>query len=138
MFRFHKTLDVITLFHKSSSPASQRVHELLRQASVNASKKACQTSSGPDASPSRDPFELEVNEEPPTQDQLRSIFEYTGIGNIETVVKGATDSVDAWKKLKANNDSFQRPLTVDWARGRVVAGENESEILKLINAASPN
>ncbi|CAD6506454.1 BgTH12-07380, partial [Blumeria graminis f. sp. triticale] len=134
----HKTLDVITLFHKPGSPASLRVQELLRRASINASQKACQTSSGPDAIPIRDPFELEVNEEPPTQDQLRSIFEYTGIANIGNVVKGATDTVDAWKKLKANNDSFQRPLTVDWARGRVVAGDNESEILKLIKAASSN
>ncbi|PSS21926.1 hypothetical protein M430DRAFT_136655 [Amorphotheca resinae ATCC 22711] len=137
MFRFHKTLDVITLFHKASSPASLRVHALLKQASANATEYATQDQASDHSaqtSPKRQEFELDVTEELPTPDQLNSILDYVGAQKAGTVVAGAKDKEDAIKKMRINKDSFQRPLTVDWNNGRAVAGDNESEILKMINS----
>ncbi|KAK0110676.1 hypothetical protein ONS96_002278 [Cadophora gregata f. sp. sojae] len=137
MFRFHKTKDVITLFHKASSPASMRVNALLKQASANASEHATEDQASDHSAqlkPSRAEFELEVTEEPPTQDQLKSILEYVGAQKTSTIIKGARDEADAMRKLKENSESFQTPVTVDWANGRAVAGDNESEILKMIES----
>ena len=64
----------------------------------------------------------EVQEEPPTSDQLNSILEYLGSDKAGSVVKGATSTSDALRKLKQSGDSFQRPLVVDWNHGR--AGED--------------
>jgi len=148
----HKTLDVITLFHKASSPASLRVHTLLKQISANASEYATEDQASDHShqtSPKRPEFELEVTEEPPTQDQLKSILEYVGAQKAGTIIKGAKDEADAMKKLKENTENFQRPVvrslqlnpratpantlqTVDWSNGRAIAGANESEILKMI------
>ena len=58
----------------------------------------------------RSDFELEVTEEPPTEDQLRSILEYLGPNSAGTAIKGATDEADALRKLKANGNSFERPF----------------------------
>ncbi|KIN04409.1 hypothetical protein OIDMADRAFT_156336 [Oidiodendron maius Zn] len=137
MFRFHKTLDVITLFHKASSPASMRVHALLKQASAKAAEHATEDQASDyivQTQPRRAEFELDVTEEPPTEDQLQSILEYIGAHRAGEVVSGAKNESDAVKKLQMNRDSFQRPLTVDWNNGRAVAGDNESEILKMINS----
>ncbi|APA11674.1 hypothetical protein SS1G_05135 [Sclerotinia sclerotiorum 1980 UF-70] len=137
MFRFHKTLDVITLFHKASSPASLRVFTLLKRASANAAAFATEDQASDlaaNTTPQRDEFELEVTESAPTPDQLRSILEFMGPSKIGSIVTGAKDEADAVRKIKSNEDSFQRPLTVDWSNGRAVAGDNESEILKMLNA----
>ncbi|UKZ55405.1 hypothetical protein TrVGV298_009228 [Trichoderma virens] len=117
MFRFHKTLDIITLFHKASSPASVRVSNLLKQASTSAQKSATQ-----DSEARRDPFELNITEDAPTVDQ------------VQTILEGARDDKDALKKFKENKENLLRPLTVDWSNGKAIAGDNESEILKLLNA----
>ncbi|KAI1351079.1 DUF1687-domain-containing protein [Xylaria sp. FL0043] len=136
MFRFHKPLDIITLFHKASSPASVRAATVLKQASANAtayatmdqaSDHSCQTSSH------RPEFELNITEDPPTADQLKTILEYVGKKNISSVVKGAATENEALKKFKESVDNLHRPLVVDWNNGRAVATENESEILKMIN-----
>lgn len=58
----------------------------------------------------RSEFELEVTEEPPTEDQLRSILEYLGPNSAGTAIKGAADEADALRKLKANGNSFERPF----------------------------
>ncbi|KAG4439292.1 hypothetical protein IFR05_005225 [Cadophora sp. M221] len=137
MFRFHKTKDVITLFHKASSPASVKVNTFLKQVSANASEHATQDQASDHSAqskPSRAEFELDVTEEPPTQDQLKSILEYIGVQKASTVIKGAKDEADAFKKLKENSGSFQPPVTVDWSNGRAVVGANESEILKMIES----
>lgn len=143
---------VITLFHKASSPASLRVNTLLKQASANASEHATEDQASDHTAqthPRRQEFDLEVTEEPPTQDQLKSILEYVGGPKISTIIKGARDEADALKRLKENSENFQRPVvcsaiigivgrtanleqTVDWSNGRAVAGSNESEILKMI------
>ncbi|KAL5091097.1 thioredoxin-like protein [Trichoderma sp. SZMC 28012] len=129
MFRFHKTLDIITLFHKASSPASVRVSNLLKQASTSAQKSATQ-----DAETRREPFELNITEDAPTVDQVQTILEYVGQSGAAQVVKGARDDKDALKKFKENKENLLRPLTVDWSNGKAIAGDNESEILKLLNA----
>lgn len=109
----HKTLDVITLFHKAGSPASLRVHTLLKQASAKASEHATQDQASdhtPQTHTRRQEFELEVTEEPPTEDQLHSILEYLGVHRAGDVISGAKNESDALKKLALSKDSFQRPL----------------------------
>lgn len=112
MFRMHKTLDVITLFHKPSVQASTRIVALLKQASAQAQEYATEDQSS-DQSPQprhRDPFELDITEAPPTSDQLKSIFEYVGSSKAAQLVKGATSPSQALKKLKEDPDSFLRPV----------------------------
>jgi arsenate reductase-like glutaredoxin family protein len=135
MFR-SKTLDVITLFHKPSVAASTRVANLLKTASAHASATATEDQAS-DHTPqnkavARSAFELEITEAAPTADQLRSIFEYLGSGKAGQLVKGAASESDALKKLKESGDNFERPVIVDWNQGKAIAGENESEILKML------
>ncbi|KAL2181021.1 thioredoxin-like protein [Thermothelomyces heterothallicus CBS 202.75] len=137
MFRFHKTLDIITLFHKASSPASVRLAAALRQASAAASETSTEDQasdrSAQSASARRPEFKLEITESLPTADQLRTILDYAGKQRVGTIVKGASDEQDALRKFKENVENLQRPVVVDWNNGKVAAGENESEILKMLN-----
>ncbi|KFY13712.1 hypothetical protein V492_03087 [Pseudogymnoascus sp. VKM F-4246] len=138
MFRFRKGLDVITLFHSPSAPASMKVHSLLKQASAAAGETATEDQASDHTqqtkSSTQTPFELNVIEDSPTPDQLKSILEYVGANGVGKVVQGATSEKDALTKWKKDSGSFQRPLTVDWNNGKVVAGANESEILKLLES----
>lgn len=104
----HKTLDVVTLFHKASAPGSVRVLGLLKGLSAKASATATEDQAS-DHTP-RTEFELEVTEEPPTEDQLRNILQYLGPSSAGKVIKGATDEADALRKLKADGSTFERPL----------------------------
>jgi hypothetical protein len=65
-----------------------------------------------------DGFRTDVQEAPPTSDQLSSILDYLGPSKAGTVVKDATGSSDALRKFKADANSFQRPVVVDWNNGR--------------------
>ena len=120
-----KTLDIITLFHKASTPASTRAVNLLKQASTNASQAANETPSPPSA---REPFELDITEKPPTADQVETILEYVGKSEIPRVVSGATSVSDALRKFKMDKESFVRPvvsfwfLRCGWEREGCVAG----------------
>jgi hypothetical protein len=98
----HKTLDIVTLFHKAGSPASVRVAELLKQASAKASAGS---SSG-----TREQFELNITEDAPTEDQVRTILEYVGPTGVPSIVKGAQDEKDALKKFKQSRDNLLRPV----------------------------
>lgn len=60
----------------------------------------------------------DVQEEPPTADQLGSILSYLGPSKAGTVVEQASGTSDALKKFKASQTAFQRPVTVDWNNGR--------------------
>src|ERR1700712_6105261 len=109
----HKTKDVITLFHKASAPASVRVQTLLKQASANASEHATEDQASDHSEqshPHRAEFELEVTEEAPTEDQLKSILEYIGIQKAGSVIRGAKDEADAMRKLKQSGDNVERPI----------------------------
>lgn len=90
-----------------------KVNALLKQVSANASETATEDQASDHSSqskPSRPEFELEVTEEPPTSDQLKSILEYVGAQKAGTIIKGARDEADAMRKLKESSDSFQAPV----------------------------
>ncbi|KAI1824991.1 DUF1687-domain-containing protein [Xylaria intraflava] len=126
MFRFHKTLDIVTLFHKAASPASVRAAAVLKQASANATEAATEDR------PQRPDFELNITEEPPTADQLKTILEYVGRNRISSIVKGAATENEALKRFTENTDNLKYPVIVDWNNGKAIASDNESEILKML------
>ncbi|EGS22964.1 uncharacterized protein CTHT_0014430 [Thermochaetoides thermophila DSM 1495] len=128
MFRFHKPLDVITLFHKASSPTSVRLAAVLQQ------RSAAATEASTEDKPGRPEFKLEITENPPTPEQLQTILEYAGSKRISTIVRGATNQAEALRKFKESPDNFIRPVVVDWNNGQARAGENESEILKMLDS----
>ncbi|KAI0096386.1 DUF1687-domain-containing protein [Nemania sp. FL0031] len=135
MFRFHKTLDIITLFHKAGSPASVRAAAVLKQVSTNATEAATedQASNKPIY---RSDFELNITEEPPTADQVKTILEYVGKNKISSIIKGATSETEAIRIFNKTPDSFKRPVVVDWNNGKAIATEKESEILKMLEQSS--
>jgi arsenate reductase-like glutaredoxin family protein len=136
LFSQNNPTDVITLFHKSSLPASVRVRTMLKQAAAQASQTATEDQasdhSHQDKIHRRQSFELEITEADPTPDQVRSILEYIGAGKAGTLVKGASSESDALKILKQSADAFQRPVVVDWTQGKAIVGEQEQEILKMV------
>ncbi|KAK0729980.1 thioredoxin-like protein [Lasiosphaeris hirsuta] len=137
MFRFHKSLDIIQLFHKASSPASVRVANLLKQVSAGASESATEDQAGDHSTQSnnrRDVFELAITEEAPTTHQLVTILDYAGQAGISTIVKGAHNTTEALKLFKESAENLNRPVIVDWNNGKVYAGSEESAILKMLNA----
>lgn len=119
----HKTLDVVTLFHKPSIQASTRIWTLLKQASAQSQHTATEDQAsdpGPGHGPQREPFELSVTEDAPTKDQLKTIFEYSGGAKAAQLVKGASDLTDAFQKLKENPDNFLRPVvSFDFTRWEI-------------------
>ncbi|KAK4192491.1 thioredoxin-like protein [Podospora australis] len=123
MFRFPKHKDIITLYHKASSPSSMRVAALLKKqqtAAIEAGKPE---------------FDLQISEEvAPTPTQVGTILDYLGNNRISSLFEGASNKEDALKVFSQSPDSFKRPTIVDWNNGKVVIGENESEILKMLNA----
>ncbi|KPI41585.1 uncharacterized protein AB675_9295 [Cyphellophora attinorum] len=135
MFR-SKTKDVISIFHKSSVPASGRVVTLLKQASAHSQETATEDQASDHSAQNkfaaREPFDLDITEADPTPDQLKNIWEYLGSGGAAQLVKGASTESEALKKLKESGDNFNRPVVVDWNQGKAVVGDNESEILKLV------
>ncbi|KAI0450314.1 DUF1687-domain-containing protein [Xylaria acuta] len=136
MFRFHKTLDIVTLFHKAGSPASVRAATVLKQASANATEAATEDQASDHShqtNPHRPDFELNITEEPPTQDQLKTILQYVDKSKISSIVQGASSENEALKKFKESADNFKRPVIVDWNNGRALASDKESEILKMLD-----
>lgn len=136
MFRFHKTLDIVTLFHKASSPASLRAATILKQASANATAAATEDQASDHSAqtmPRRIDFELNITEEPPTADQLKTILEYVDKTKIGSIIQGAKSENEALKKFKADAESFKRPVIVDWNNGRAIATDQVSEILKMLD-----
>ncbi|KAL1881544.1 hypothetical protein Plec18167_003141 [Paecilomyces lecythidis] len=134
-----RTLDVVTLFHKPTVPASQHALNLLKIAHATATETTTLDQASDNTAQAlreRGEFELEVTEEPPTPDQLRSIIDYTTRTDpkrsISDIVRGAKDAADALKKVKEDGDTFVRPVTVDWINGQAVLGDNESQILKML------
>lgn len=139
MFKWKKSLDVVTLFHKANSPVSSRVLSLLKETSASASEQASTKDvNSESASTSTPEFELDVVEAPPTPDQLSNILQYVGPANVGNVVKGASDAAAGMKIFRADAHSFQRPVTVTWEIGKAVVGDNRSEILRMIAALPKN
>lgn len=135
LFKEAGVKDVVTLFHNPKLPTSTRVHTLLKQLNAASVAHATEDQASDHSKQSkqeRTDFELEVQEGPPTADQLSSILDYIGPSHAGSVIKDATGTSDALRKFKKSEDSFLRPVIVDWNSGKAVAGENESEILKLV------
>lgn len=105
-----KTLDTVTVFHKAGSPASTRVANLLKQLSANAGSAATSDQASDHGGPAREPFELNISEDPPTSDQVRTILEYVGAAGASRVVMDARNPDDALERFRKNKDSFLRPL----------------------------
>ena len=60
-----------------------------------------------------EPFELNVTEDPPTADQLRTMLEYaeqSGEGEIAKIVEGANNVTQALKAFEKSKESFSRPV----------------------------
>lgn len=56
-------------------------------------------------------FHLDVTEEPPTTDQLKTILDYLGGAEAAgKVIRGAADESDAMRRLKADGEAFERPV----------------------------
>lgn len=109
----HKTKDIVTLFHKASSPASVRVASLLKQTSANATEHATEDQASDHSAqtdPHRAEFELNITEDAPTPDQLQTILEYVGKPAIPSIVKGASSESEAMKLFKKSAENFQRPV----------------------------
>lgn len=109
----HKTKDVVTLFHKANQPSSVRAHSLLKQLSALASETATVDQASDHSEQNkmqRSEFQLDVTEEPPTTDQLRSIFEYVGEFKCGQLLEGSRNATEAMKILKQSPDSFRRPV----------------------------
>lgn len=104
---------MITLFHRPSTPASLRVLAKVKQISAHASETATEDQATDHTSQNklqRTDFELNVTEEPPTSDQLRSILEYVGGLRASQLVDGARDAQDAMRKLKEDGRKFKAPV----------------------------
>lgn len=111
--RKRKTLDIITVFHKPSNPASTRVANLLKQVSANAQAEATIDQASDHSAQTntpRDDFELNITEDPPTQDQVQTILGYVGKSGIGNVIKGARDEKEALEKFKQSSENFRRPM----------------------------
>jgi hypothetical protein len=103
----------VTVFHKASSPASVRVANLLKQISANASSDATldqASDHSAQTAPIREQFELNITEDPPTDDQVKTILDYVGTSGISNVIKGASTEKDALKKFKESRENFIRPM----------------------------
>ncbi|KAI7108163.1 hypothetical protein KC343_g19674 [Hortaea werneckii] len=112
-----------------------RAHAILKQAAATAQSSATEDQASDHDNQSRlqrTEFNLDVQETPPTPDQLTSILDYLGPSKAGTVVEEATGTSDALRKFNAKQQAFQRPVTVDWNNGRAVVGDDESELMRLI------
>lgn len=58
----------------------------------------------------RTEFELNVTEDPPTSDQLRTILEYVGGTRAKDVVDGARSEGDAISTLRQDPSKFKAPV----------------------------
>jgi arsenate reductase-like glutaredoxin family protein len=89
------------------------VATLLKQASATASEHATEDQASDHAHqthPNRDEFELNITEDPPTSDQLRTILDYVGDTGVGSIVEGASTASEALKKYRENKDAFKRPV----------------------------
>jgi hypothetical protein len=83
---------------------------LLKQASAQASENATEDQASDHSAQNkiqRSDFDLDVTEEAPTSDQLRTILEYVGGKNAGRLVQGAKDVEDA---LRLRENGFKRPV----------------------------
>ena len=90
-----------------------RTHTLLKQISAQASDTATIDQAADHTAQNkiqRSEFQLDVTEDAPTGDQLRSILEYVGPKKAREVVDGAKDEADALRRLKKDPSKFMAPV----------------------------
>jgi hypothetical protein len=99
-----------------------RAHTILKQANAQSVATATEdqaSSHRAQDEAERTEFELDVTEAPPTADQLKNILDYLGGPSaVGRIIEGAKDETDAVRRLKADGDTFKRPLVVDWNQGK--------------------
>ena len=86
---------------------------LLKQVSAQASETATEDQAADHTHQNklqRTEFELNITEDPPTTDQMRTILEYMGAHNAGRLVEGAKDIRDAINKLGENPKRFKPPV----------------------------
>ena len=86
---------------------------MLKQVSAHASETATEDQAADHTHQNklqRTEFELNVTEDPPTGDQLRTILEYVGSSKANRIVEGAKDAEDAINKLKEDAKRFRAPV----------------------------
>lgn len=134
----HKSLDTITLFHRPSLSSSTRVLTLLKQASAQASETATEDQASNHSYQNkiqRSEFELNITEEPPTSDQLKSILEYVGGSRAKDVVEGARNEADAIKSLAQDPSKFRAPVVRILDQGRMLISIDADGVCRLLTGA---
>ncbi|GBE86229.1 hypothetical protein SCP_0901080 [Sparassis crispa] len=128
---FKRSIPQISIFHNPSSPPSTAALNLLR---------AAVSGPYPPSAPSARPltFNLEVVENAPTADQLRTILSYvhsTATGSAEGIspanllsahptVQTQPTSAEGVALLAAQNvNALKWPIVVDWDAGRAAVGD---------------
>lgn len=122
---------MITLFHKPALPASVRVHNILKQISAHASETATEDQAADHTAQNkiqRSEFELNVSEEPPTKDQMRTILEYVGSKRASQLIDGARDEADALKMLAENGKNFKRPVVSQATPRAALVGDSDVRV----------
>ena len=115
----HKTLDVITLFHRPALAPSTRALNLLKQLSAQSSTTATEDQAADHAHQNRvrADWELNVTEDAPTGDQVRSILEFVGEAKAGQVVEGAMDAKEAMRRVAEDAKRFKPPIVSAFRRG---------------------
>lgn len=135
-----------------------RVVSLLKQINAVAAAGATEDQASDHTAqtqPRREEFELDIIEGAPTEGQVKTILDYLSKDQVPRIFQGSNTPGDALKAFKRNPGSFIRPVVgvslsapnrdilhrtpklthlqvVDWNNGKVVAGDNKSEILKML------
>ena len=106
--------NVITIFHKPSSPSSTRVLNLLKQHQTTPAATATKSENSNNALQNQAErnvnFDLDVSEANPTSDQLRSILDFVGDQNVGKLIPGEQDRRRAIEKMVQDAESFERPV----------------------------
>lgn len=93
-------MHVLNLLHRAAADASDGGPDAAAQIPDTSDQARTQ----------RKDFELEVTEQPPTGDQLRSILEYVGAQRAGDLVKGARGEAEAMRRVAGSGESFERPV----------------------------
>jgi len=103
-FRFHKTIPILSLFHRASVQKSANMLKFLKEHPVITKQMAT----------------LEVSTSPPTRQQFETITGYLGGGyTASKLVEGAQGLDDAVNIVQKDEDKLNVPFVVDWEGGKV-------------------
>jgi hypothetical protein len=122
-FRFHKSIPILSLFHRANVQSSANALKLLREHPVIQKQMAT----------------LEVSTSPPTRAQFDTITKYMGGGyNASKLVEGAHGLDDAVSIVSKDESKLNVPFLVDWEGGRVVLGGDKAQLDGLLEEIRKN